>query len=34
VRYRIAVVIPSSRFELILVSAVPGSGRATGAGRP
>ena len=33
-RYRIAVVIPSSRFELILVSGVPGSGRAAGAGRP
>jgi hypothetical protein len=27
------VVVPSSRFELILVSGVPGSGRATGAGR-
>jgi hypothetical protein len=32
-RYRTAVVIPVSRFELILVSGVPGPGRATGAGR-
>jgi hypothetical protein len=33
VRYRISVVIPSSRFEVILVSVVAGSGCATGAGR-
>jgi hypothetical protein len=32
-RYRTAVVVPSSRFELILVSDVPGSGRAAGTGR-
>lgn len=32
-RYRTAVVIPASRFELILVSGVPSSGCATGAGR-
>ena len=32
-RYRIAVVIPSSRFELILVSDVPSAGRAAVAGR-
>ena len=32
-RYRTAVVIPSSLFELILVSGVPGFGCATGAGR-
>ncbi len=32
-RYRIDVVIPASLFELILVSGVPGPGRATGAGR-
>lgn len=33
-RYRTAVVLPACRRELILVSDVPGSGRATGAGRP
>jgi hypothetical protein len=33
VRYRTAVVVPSSLFELILVSGVPSTGRATGAGR-
>lgn len=32
-RYRIDAVIPSSRFELILVSPLPGPGRATGSGR-
>lgn len=32
-RYRTAVVIPVSRFELILVSGMAGSGCATGAGR-
>jgi hypothetical protein len=33
VRYRTAVVVPSSLFELILVSAVPSPGCAAGAGR-
>jgi hypothetical protein len=33
VRYRTAVVIPASLFELILVSGVPGFGCATEAGR-
>ena len=33
-RHRTFVVLPSSRRELILVSGAPGSGRATGAGRP
>jgi hypothetical protein len=33
VRYRTVVIVPSSLFELILVSGVPSPGCAAGAGR-